>query len=174
MKKSLLAIAFAMVAMVGSAQIYVGGSLGLDFSGKDNSSRTGFGIYPEVGYVLNENLSFGAAFGFGTTSTKSEIAGVETKSSSNNWNFTPYARYTFFNSGIFSCFVDGVIAISGAKNSDATFGIFAKPGIALSVTENISLVSHLGSLGWSNANSVNNFVLNADASIAKVGVYYTF
>ena len=41
MKKSLLAIAFAMVAMVGSAQIYVGGSLGLDFAGKDKVSRTG-------------------------------------------------------------------------------------------------------------------------------------
>ena len=174
MKKSLLAIAFAMVAMVGSAQVYVGGSLGFDFAGKDNTSATEFGIYPEVGYVLNENFSFGAAFGFGAASAKAEILGVDTKTSTNNWNVTPYARYTFFNSGILSCFVDGVIAISGAKDSDATFGIFAKPGSALSVTENISLVSHLGSLGWSNANSVNNFGLNADASIAKVGVYYTF
>ena len=170
MKKSLLAIAFAMVAMVGSAQIYVGGSLGLDFAGKDKVSRTGASIAPEVGYLLNENLSFGAALGFGTTSSK---AG-DIKSSSNHWNISPYARYTFFNSGILSCFVDGVIAVSGAKNADATFGIYAKPGIALSVSENIRLISHVGMIGWSNANKVNNFDLGVDASIAKVGVYYTF
>ncbi len=174
MKKSFLAITFAMVAMVSSAQIYVGGSLGLNFAGKDNNSATAFSICPEVGYELNENLGFGLAFGFETASAKTEIAGIENKVSDNAWKVTPYARYTFFNSGIFSCFVDGVIEISGAKNSDATFGIFAKPGIALSVAENIRLESHIGSLGWSNANNVNNFGLNADASIAKVGIYYIF
>lgn len=170
MKKSLLTVAFAMVAMVSSAQFYVGGSLGFKATSDDNYSSTNFNFNPEVGYVLNENISFGAALGFGINNSKQGSY----RSSGNSWEFVPYARYTFFNSGIFSCFVDGVISISGAKNSDATFGIHAKPGIALSITENISLVSHLGTLGWSNANKNSNFALEADASIAKVGVYYTF
>ena len=188
MKKSLLAIAFAMVAMVSSAQIYVGGSLGLDFgsSGVANNNenyvdnKTMISIAPEVGYILNEDLSFGAALEFGTTSRNYG----NTKSASCSWKVAPYARYTFFNSGIFSCFVDGVISLSGdmnfsdAVNARSTFGIFAKPGIALNISENIRLISHVGQIGWSidwNAASyTNNLKLDVDASIAKVGLYYTF
>lgn len=170
MKKSLLAVAFAMVAMVSSAQIYVGGSLGFNATSNDNVSSNNFGVHPEVGFVMDETLSFGATLDLTTSSSK---AG-NYKSSSNSWGFAPYARYTFFNSGILSCFVDGVISISGAKNTDATFGLYVKPGIALNIADNISLVSHLGKLGWSNANKNSNFALQADASIAKVGVYYTF
>ena len=70
MKKSLLAIAFAMVAMVGSAQVYVGGSLDLDLTGNKTASASNFSLSPEVGYELNENLSIGAALSFSTSSMK--------------------------------------------------------------------------------------------------------
>ena len=44
MKKSLLAIAFAMVTMVGSAQVYVGGSLDLDLAGNKTTSASNFSL----------------------------------------------------------------------------------------------------------------------------------
>lgn len=173
MKKSLLAIAFAMVAMVSSAQVYVGGSLNLTSKSGDNSSTTNFTIAPEVGYVYSDNISFGASFDYTSTSAKAEFLGTETKTSSFTWNFQPYVRYTFFNAGILSCFVDGVVELSGVKDSDTNFGIHACPGIALNVTDNVSLVSRLGKIGWSNANN-STITVNANASIASVGVYYTF
>ena len=163
MKKSLLAIAFAMVAMVSSAQIYVGGSLKLDAS----SNSFNFGLHPEVGYVINENLSAGASLGFSAGNTN--VAGY--KSSSFSWIFRPYARYTFFESGIFSCFVDGVISLAGSKGSGVAFGIYAQPGVAFNITENLSLVSHIGCIvGWKN----NSFTLGGDTNMGSVGVYYTF
>lgn len=173
MRKTLFAVAFAMVAMVSSAQVYVGGALGLKSTSDDNRNASSFTFAPEVGYVLSENVSFGASFNYTSNSTKTEILDAEVKTNTYTWNFNPYVRYTFFNAGILSCFVDGVVSLSGVKDDDNNFGIYAKPGIALSVTENVSLVSHLGALGWSNANN-STFVLNADASIASVGVYYTF
>ena len=141
----------------------------------DDYSVSTFTFAPEVGYVLSENVSFGASFNYTSNSTKGELLGAEVKTNSFTWNFNPYVRYTFFNAGILSCFVDGVISLSGVKDDDDTnFGIYAKPGIALNVTENVSLVSYLGVLGWGNVDDNSVFELKADASIASVGVYYTF
>ena len=173
MRKSFLTLALAMVAMVSSAQVFVGGSLGLTSKSNENTGATTFTIAPEVGYVLSENVSFGASFDYTSNSAKAEVLGVEAKSSSFTWNFQPYVRYTFFNAGALSCFVDGVVGLSGVKDSDTNFGIHACPGIALNVTENVSLVSRLGAIGWSNVDN-STFTFNAKASIAEVSVYYTF
>ena len=173
MKKSFLAIAFAMVAMVGSAQVYVGGSLGLNVKSGENSSTTNFNIAPEVGYVLNESLAFGASFDYASASGKTEtLLGSDVKSSTFSWDFKPYVRYTFYNAGVFSCFVDGVLNLSGVKDGDDTaVGFNVCPGVAVSVTDNISVVSRVVSLGWNNFDSK---VFGFGASVASVGVYYTF
>ena len=172
MKKSLLAIAFAMVAMVGSAQVYVGGSLDLDLAGNKTASASNFSLSPEVGYELNENLSIGAALSFSTSSMK--IKDTDYKENDFSWGIAPYARYTFLRNGIFSCFVDGGLSLVGGEDRDLSFGIYAEPGVALEVTENISIVSHLGNLGFYFAGDNTNFELNAHTTIGSVGIHYIF
>ena len=172
MKKSLLAIAFAMVAMVGSAQVYVGGSLGLNFDGDETTRTSSFSLSPEVGYELNDALSLGAIVSFSTNSTK--IKDTDYKNNSFSWGIAPYARYTFLRSGIFSCFIDGGLSLAGGKNSDLSFGIYAEPGVALEVTENICIISHLGNLGFYFAGDNTNFGLNAQTTIGSVGIHYIF
>lgn len=172
MKKSLLAIAFAMVAMVGSAQVYVGGSLDLDFAGNKTASASNFSLSPEVGYELNENLSIGAALSFSTSSMK--IKDTDYKTNNFSWGIAPYARYTFLRNGIFSCFVDGGLSLVGGKDRDLSFGIYAEPGVALEVTENISIISHLGNLGLYFVGENTNFGLSAHTTIASVGIHYIF
>ncbi len=174
MKKSFLAVAFAMVAMVSSAQIYVGGSLGFS-SNKYEDAKYGtsnFGLNPEVGFVLNESWSFGLPVGIDFTKTAADKAAKQ--KGSTEWSVTPYARYTIFNSGILSLFVDGILGFKG-RNDNTNVAISVAPGIALSVTENISLVSRIGSLGWNNQyGNGNYFGFNAGTTISEVGVYYTF
>lgn len=172
MKKTLLAVAFAMVTMVSSAQVFVGGALGLNVKGGDNVTTTTFQLAPEVGYVLNENLAFGASFDFNSVGVKVKVADNSTKTSSSVWNLKPYVRYTFYNAGVFSCFVDGVFNLSGGKDLNENYmGLNLCPGVALSVTDNISVVSRLVSLGWNNFKTKE---LAFNASFASFGVYYTF
>ena len=172
MKKSLLAIAFAMVAMVGSAQVYVGGSLDLDLAGNKTASASNFSLSPEVGYELNENLSIGAVLSFSTSSMK--IKDTDYKENGFSWGIAPYARYTFLRNGIFSCFVDGGLSLVDGEDRDLSFGIYAEPGVALEVTENISIVSHLGNLGLYFVGENTNFGLNAQTTIGSVGIHYIF
>lgn len=172
MKKSLLAIAFAMVAMVSSAQVYVGGSLGFDFDGGKELSSTAFNVAPEVGYAFNENFAVGASFDYNSFGATVKLFDEKVKSTTTAWNFKPYVRYTFYNAGILSCFVDGVFNLSGAKDLDENYmGVNVCPGVALSITDNVSVVSRLVALGWNNFKT-KEFSFNA--SFASFGVYYTF
>ena len=175
MKKSLLAIAFAMVAMVGSAQVFVGGSLGFGSTKAEGAKygTTNFGLNPEVGYVLNDSWCIGLPIGVDYTKTAAQK--LIDADGTTTWNVAPYARYTFYKAGILSCFVDGVLGFNGMQGGDTNVAVYVAPGVALSVTDNISLVSRLGSLGWNNQHGHgNSFGLNANASITSVGVYYTF
>lgn len=172
MKKSLLAIAFAMVAMVSSAQVYVGGGLKANMEKNGNLSNSVFMLAPEVGYALNDNLAFGASFDFTAIGAKVKIGDTKSKSNSSAWSLKPYVRYTFYNAGILSCFVDGVFSVSGAKGGNGTsMGLNLCPGVALSVTENVSVVSRLISLGFRDLGSQS---FGFDASFASFGVYYAF
>ncbi len=174
MKKTLFAIALAMTTMVSSAQVFVGGGLGFSsskYEGADHSS-TGFNFSPEVGYVLDEVWSFGLPIGIGFERTASEKAyDLEGDTS---WSIAPYARYTFFRSGNLSVFVDGILGLAGT-NGDTNVSLSVAPGVAYGFTENICVVTRLGSLGWNNQyGSGSYFGLNADASIGSVALYYTF
>ena len=175
MKKSLLAVAFAMVAMASSAQIYVGGSLGINsttqkFSYDDTSNKSSvssFSLSPEVGWIMDETLSFGAALNFTTSDGDSQ------------WDIKPYARYTFQKIGNVSCFVDGVLGFGSPEKEWTTFSAAVRPGISANITEHISLISTINLLGWESTShkegkakaSISNLGLINNAAI---GVYYTF
>lgn len=144
----------------------------MDLAGNKTASASNFSLSPEVGYELNENLSIGAALSFSTSGMK--IKDTDYKENDFSWGIAPYARYTFLRNGIFSCFVDGGLSLVGGKDRDLSFGIYAEPGVALEVTENISIISHLGNLGLYFVGENTNFGLSAHTTIASVGIHYIF
>ena len=54
------------------------------------------------------------------------------------FQFAPYARYTFYKTGIVGLFVDGTIGIA-AGDGDTGFRLGLRPGLSLKATEHISL-----------------------------------
>lgn len=174
MKKSLLAVAFAMVAMASSAQIYVGGMLGFSADKAENAKygTTDFNLNPEVGYVLNESWSIGLPINIGFEKTAYDK--LLKKDGTTTWSVAPYARYTFYKNGILSLFADGILGFNG-KDDDTNVALSVAPGIALSIAENISLVSRIGSLGWNNQyGNGSYFGLNASSTLGDISLYYTF
>ena len=85
MKKIVLTMMAAMVAVVMDAQIYAGGSVGFQTVSHDGNSTTAFTLKPEVGYNLNEDWAIGMAFGY------SEKGKDESKVKT--FIINPYVRY---------------------------------------------------------------------------------
>lgn len=173
MKKILMTIAAAFVAVTMSAQVYVGGSLGFtstSFQQDGMDSQTHFYILPEIGYNLDENLAIGASFGYNSWGDND-----------NYFTINPYARYTFAKFDRVSLFVDGGIDFKTGKNGDkyTELGVGFKPGIAVALTDKISFVSHLGFLGFTennpegDDNNWSTFGLDLDNGL-NFGLYFNF
>lgn len=183
MKKIMMTLAAAFVAVSMSAQVYVGGSLGVNaWSSQEHAvinadqSETTFAILPEIGYNLTEDFAIGTVIGY----VNDKWEGVEGMSES-AFKFAPYARYTFLKSGRVSLFVDGGVDFTTASKADWTeLAIGFKPGLAVSLTDNISFVSHLGFIGFDefnpdgDDNNTTNFGLNLSGSNLTFGLYFNF
>ena len=89
MKKILVAAVVAFSSLAANAQIWMGGSLGFDYTDNDNSKAvTTFTISPEVGYTLDEKWDLGLAI-------NANFKSVEDGDNTNTFSVEPYARYTF-------------------------------------------------------------------------------
>ena len=170
MKKIILMAAMAVATMTANAQVWMGGSLGYGFD-KNNGFKTNtINVAPEIGYTLSDNwdiaiaLDYAVSFGDGTTV--------------NTFGVNPYARYTFVKLDMVSFFVDGGFNVAAVKpsGSDATttWGIALRPGLALKVSDKVSLVSHIGGLGYQHSKNRNQFGLNVDNSAIDFGMYFSF
>lgn len=180
MKKLFSLIAVAFVAMSVNAQVYVGGSLGIDaWSSQKNAgdrSETTFTILPEVGYNLNDEWAVGTVIGY----VSDKWVGVNGISES-AFTFNPYARYTYLKAGKVSLFVDGGVDFTTASKADWNeLAIGLKPGLAVSLSDNISFVSHLGFIGYDvlnpdgDDNNTSKFGLDLDGNNLTFGLYFNF
>ena len=138
MKKLFITIAFVAATMFASAQLYVGGNLGLSSSSEketekiSNQSTTTDGlksfdlnITPSVGYMFNEKMGVGLDFGIAYTSITypkgngggwMNIAPNETlKVKYTTISFAPYFRYVFAEIDNFKFYADAKISYSIAK-----------------------------------------------------------
>ncbi|MDE6859945.1 MAG: porin family protein [Duncaniella sp.] len=185
MKKIFVLAVISIMAVCASAQdIFVGGSVGAWRNGSDKT--TSITIAPEIGYNLSENWAIGTTVGYNYIHT----TGINT----HLFSITPYARYSYFKSGMLNLFVDGGFGLGAGKSkyegesSDTavTYEIGFKPGLALNITEKFSLVAHVGFLGYRGANDAATDALEAAGISAKswgldlsgynlsFGLYYTF
>lgn len=163
-----------------NAQVYVGGSLGINaWSSQKNAgdrSETTFSILPEVGYNLNDEWAVGTVIGY----VSDKWTGVNGISES-AFTFNPYARYTYLKAGKVSLFVDGGVDFTTASKADWNeLAIGLKPGLAVSLSDNISFVSHLGFIGYDvynpdgDDNNTSKFGLDLNGNNLTFGLYFNF
>lgn len=180
MKKILMTIAAAFVATAMSAQVYVGGSIGINaWNSQKNAgdkSETTFKILPEIGYNINDAWAIGTVIGY----EQDKWTGVE-GISENAFTIAPYARYTFANCGKVNFFVDGGFGFKTASDADWTeFNVGLKPGLSVALSDHVSFVSHVGFLGYNvfnpdgDDNNISKFGLDLDGSNLTFGLYFNF
>lgn len=172
MKKILMMAALVVASVSASAQVWVGGALSYDFDKTAGFKTNTITIAPEVGYNLSDkwaiaiDVDYSVGFGDGATT--------------HTFDITPYARYTFFKSGIASFFVDGGFNIGadkvGAASAQTTWGIGFQPGISLALSPKFNFVTKLGYLGYQHREATNSdqFGLGVNNRILSVGLYYNF
>lgn len=168
MKKIIITmLVMAMAAFSANAQWWAGGSLSYSY----NAGTHAFTISPELGYNFSDQWTAAAAINLG-----GQFNGM---SDNVRFTITPYARYSFWHTGIATLFVDGglnggVVAYTKAKDSAAVFGLGVRPGIALALSEKLCLVAHSGFLGWQVTGNIHQAGIGIDGQIAGVGLYYCF
>lgn len=189
MKKIMMTLVAAFVAVAASAQVYVGGAVGIGstkVAGGD--SKTTFEIVPEIGYNINPDWAIGTTIGFG----KGKPVNIEnTEHEHSYFTVSPYVRYTFVHTKYVNVFADGAFGYTHYNKSDYAkdrnvddssneWSIGIKPGIAVNLNKKVSFVAHVGFLGYKNeklhgANeSSNAWGLDLDGNNIQFGVYYNF
>lgn len=159
MKKIMMIAVMAVAAISANAQMWVGGNLGFNtektkFEDTELSSGTSFEIAPEVGYNLNEKWAVAIALGYGHYDAGTvTFAGKEVSGIINTFSIKPYVRYTFVKAGNFSAFCDGVLDystthVNGVENNRNSWGLAVTPGIAYAISPKVSLVAHVGEIGY--------------------------
>lgn len=169
MKRLVICLFVALAAMSVKAQDwYAGGTL--SFWGGDNV--TSFGIAPEVGYHFNDKWAVGGSLEF----SHAKSNGLK----SNAFAIAPYARYTFFEVEQLSLFVDGGFGFStvGVKHADNVngFEVGFRPGLSFAVTDNLSILTQVGFLGYRDdyLYGSNGGGLSLSSGDLSFGFYYTF
>lgn len=176
MKKILMTLAVALVTVSASAQVYVGGSVGLGstkIAGGD--SKTTYKILPEIGYNLNGNWAVGTVVGFGKGNpTELESVGTE------YFAVQPYVRYTFVQSKLVNVFIDGGLGFTDYKDAGTEWSVGLKPGLAVNLNRSLSFVTHIGFFGWNSYNpdgdgrNSSAWGVNLDGNNITFGLYYNF
>ncbi len=176
MKKIIMTFAAAMVAMAMDAQIYAGGTVGFVTESTDGNSESTLLLQPEVGYNFAENLAVGIVFGYGESGKDEHKL--------KTFTINPYLRYTALKFDKVNIFLDGEIGYTNKKYGGVKTNIFevgVKPGVAINLNEKLSLVTHVGFLGYQNskpdydgAKATNTFGVSVDGNSLDFGIYYNF
>ena len=180
MKKLFILAAFVLGAVSLNAQdvgqMWVGGSLGFSTSKvKDADRQTSYKILPEFGYVVNENFGVGINVGFAHTEGRfanlypnANLVAAE----EDGIIVAPFLRYTLLKGDIGGMFLDGGVNYYYAKDkgNDLKTNIFEvgiRPGVAISISDCLSLTGKFGFIGYTNTNADVLDVLSGSGSKTK-------
>lgn len=152
MKKLFLSLIVAVCSLAATAQVYVGGQVGLWRNTDDN--HTSFNLAPELGYKLSDQWDLGLSIGFAHEYYK----GVKL----NGFEVDPYVRYTVAKAGPVSFFIDGGFGFATAKakyrdwKSDSfnQWQIGIKPGVKVSLSKKVDFIASMGFLGYRDNDDV--------------------
>ncbi len=164
----LLITALVLVFTNTNAQLFVGGSMGINTSGgkhdngnteTDKPSSFAFSFNPKMGYFISEKFAVGAELYFGFTKENDNLA-TETIEKSTTIGIAPFARYYIFKINKFSVFGIGSLGISNTSyevkfngnvvSEPKTFniGFNVRPGLSYDLTEKFSLETTLNFLNF--------------------------
>ena len=169
MKKMILTALVAVASLAANAQVWVGGEVGFSatktsIDGNKKGAAARFNLLPEIGYSINDKFDIALTIGLSHANANGDyfegsknfdtFGGIYDDVNRNAFTINPYVRYKFANAGDFTFFVDGgfsytMIHYSGADDNGNQWAIGFKPGIAYSLTDKVSLVAHVGDLGYS-------------------------
>lgn len=174
-------------------QMWVGGSVGLWSSKvKGEDSQTSYKILPEFGYVFSENLGVGINVGYAHMEGKAANIGGTYYNSDDADGFivAPFIRYTFLKGNIGGLFLDGGVGYTHLKEKYTNalgekddvkvnmFEVGIKPGVAISVSEKVSLTGKIGFIGYQYEKAgeakTNSFGLDIDLSRVELGASIVF
>lgn len=176
MKRIILTIAAIIAfAFTASAQKwYAGGGASLELSfennGKANGGEIGLTLKPEVGYNINEKFAVGAAVALGFE-TEWE-AGVKGQPAF-IFSFDPYFRWKFLKLGDKFNLLADAVASFGCVGQAFAYGLVIKPGLSYAFNDRLTLVTHLGNLGFVGEGSKIEYGLGILLD-ASVGLYWNF
>lgn len=152
MKKLFLSLIVAVCSLAASAQVYVGGQVGLWRN--TDANHTSFKLAPELGYKLSDQWDLGLSIGFAHNYYD------DTKV--NGFEVDPYVRYTVAKAGPVSFFLDGGFGFATAKvkrgdwKSDSfnQWQIGIKPGVKVSLSKKVDFIASMGFLGYRDHDDV--------------------
>ncbi|MDR2011052.1 MAG: porin family protein [Bacteroidales bacterium] len=203
MKKLFLLVSFIFcVVLFANAQLYVGGSLGVNSTtykpeAGEKTSLFGFSISPEVGYSLNDKMDIGLEIGFSIASNKTEV--TVDKINTTDFSIAPYFRYSFCSFGKFKILGKASLFF-GSHNVTTTplagddieikssrIGLAISPLFTYDVSDKLVLFTSLNFLNigfthnmYKDAGSETNFNLGLDMNNIKnlgnvtIGAAYKF
>lgn len=171
MKKIFMSMAAMLVALSASAQVYVGGGVGIG-SQKVGSgdSKMSYKFVPEIGYSFNKNWDAGLSVGW-----------TGTEGDTHTFEIAPYARYTFMQSKLVNLFLEGTVGYghiggNGADIDVYEFGI--KPGLTVNLSDHVAFVTKVGFLGYQQsgdgAGKVKKWGFDLDGTDVTFGLNYKF
>lgn len=180
MKKLLLLAVAAVVSLAASAQTkwYAGGQVtfGRTTESASGVKTTQVTVLPELGYNITNRVSVGTVVGVSYRKQGHEEKTV--------FEVNPYLRYNYLKFSKVNLFIDGGVdlGIGGAHGKCAVeYGIGLRPGIELNLNQKLSLVAHVGFLGYESGNKAardngcpENWGLNLNSNNLMFGVYYKF
>ena len=209
MKKIVMTMVAACAALTMNAQMYVGGSLNFNsnttttettvagVTASSDNKTTSFGIAPEVGFKLADNMAVGVAVGFNMSNNEPSAT---TKVKTNNFSIAPYFRYTALSWGNLSLFADAKVTVSTGKTTNEvttagvtvssddkvnSFSVAIVPGISYQLNDQINFVATLGNglgyfqtktepAGGARTITDKNFGLDLNTLGLSFGMYYNF
>lgn len=164
--------AFAQKNASKSSNIYVGGGIAFE----STSDETAIAIIPEIGYKMNKNMGLGVRLGYGSTGSGDSKNTV--------FSIKPYLRQNIYSIGQVGVILDYQLLYQSEGPKDGktnTFGAGIAPGLALNINSKISVVTHLGFLGYTSskldvegAEATNTFTVNAKSENIGLSLYYNF
>lgn len=162
MKKIIILLLMTLPFFTVNAQIWLGGEIGVSTNkttlGNDQmNSSSCIEIAPEVGYSLNERWAIALLIGYAHLNNHEvQLIDITTMGNCNQLSIKPFVRYTILHSDNVSLFIDGGIHYSALYKSGYDsplndLGIGIRPGVSLALGKTVSLVGHLGNIGYDHS-----------------------
>ena len=179
MKKIFMTLVAAMFTVCASAQVYVGGNVGIaSVDNEHDDDVTVYSLLPEVGYKFNDNWAAGVMFGWSKGSLSQFNGSLSYAGTTHTFEVNPYARFTFVHSKLINVFCDGGFGYKHYNGAGDQWSIGLKPGVELKL-DKFSLVAHVGFLGYEKYDGEHGgessvWGMDFDSNNISLGVYYNF